>query len=234
MLTFFMLTFICLSPFARVLAAANGVQSAYTAPGSFPTSVYKSYWNDPTATSAQPQPVISDPATVSAHVCGVDIHAILLRPEHCLPRKPDRSCKLSKSTLSLVLYFVELRLTHFLQNDTVDPHLLPSPLEPSQLLQEALAQIKSIISNPVLSNNTCAQCLASLAVAKMLVLAVPEQGPLLAQALCVHFNYSTSCYDIYSNLAVGSVLTQVVALGDTGGYDGQVNKKLWISLRYLG
>ena len=39
--------------------------SAFTAPGAFPTSVYSSYYNDPTQTSAQVQPVISDPVTVS-------------------------------------------------------------------------------------------------------------------------------------------------------------------------
>ncbi|KAH9858229.1 sphingomyelin phosphodiesterase [Lenzites betulinus] len=37
--------------------------SAFTAPGAFPTSAYKHYYNSPTATSAQPQPVISDPVT---------------------------------------------------------------------------------------------------------------------------------------------------------------------------
>ncbi|KAL6304766.1 Metallo-dependent phosphatase [Sparassis latifolia] len=37
--------------------------TATTLPGAFPTSVYSSYYNDPTATSAQPQPVISDPVT---------------------------------------------------------------------------------------------------------------------------------------------------------------------------
>ncbi|EMD41863.1 hypothetical protein CERSUDRAFT_147242 [Gelatoporia subvermispora B] len=35
--------------------------SSFVAPGAFPTSVYKSYYNDPTGTSVQPQPVISDP-----------------------------------------------------------------------------------------------------------------------------------------------------------------------------
>ena len=39
--------------------------SAFTAPGAFPTSLYKHYYNNPTATSAQPQPVISDLVTVS-------------------------------------------------------------------------------------------------------------------------------------------------------------------------
>ncbi|KAH9944018.1 sphingomyelin phosphodiesterase [Epithele typhae] len=36
---------------------------AVTAKGAFPTSLYSHYFNNPTATSAQPQPVISDPVT---------------------------------------------------------------------------------------------------------------------------------------------------------------------------
>jgi len=38
--------------------------SAYTIPGLFPTSIYQSYYNDPTATGSSPQPVISDPILV--------------------------------------------------------------------------------------------------------------------------------------------------------------------------
>ena len=38
--------------------------SSFAPPGPFPTSFYKSYYNNPTATSAQPQPVISDPVLV--------------------------------------------------------------------------------------------------------------------------------------------------------------------------
>ena len=38
--------------------------STFAPPGAFPTSLYKSYYNDPTATLAQPQPVISDPVSV--------------------------------------------------------------------------------------------------------------------------------------------------------------------------
>ena len=41
--------------------------TAYTAPGAFPTSLYASYYNDPTATSVEPQPVVSDPVTVRLH-----------------------------------------------------------------------------------------------------------------------------------------------------------------------
>jgi hypothetical protein len=38
--------------------------STYAPPGAFPTQLYNSYYNDPTATTAQPQPVISDPVLV--------------------------------------------------------------------------------------------------------------------------------------------------------------------------
>ncbi|KIJ63471.1 hypothetical protein HYDPIDRAFT_175880 [Hydnomerulius pinastri MD-312] len=180
--SFVLLSLACL----KGVTATDDVVSAFTAPGEFPTSVYESYWNNPTATAAQPQPVISDPVTSSIFPANLTDPA------------------------------------NFPKNDTVDPHPLPLPSEPSQLLQAALAQIQSIATNPALANDTCAQCQASLAVAKMLVMAAPEQGPLLTQAVCEYFNYSTTCYDEYSRLALGSVFSQVVALGDMGGYDGQL------------
>ena len=39
--------------------------SSFAVSGVFPKSVYSAYYNNPTATSAQPQPVISDPVLVS-------------------------------------------------------------------------------------------------------------------------------------------------------------------------
>lgn len=38
--------------------------SVVTAPRIFPTSLYQSYYNDPTATTAQPQPIITDLVSV--------------------------------------------------------------------------------------------------------------------------------------------------------------------------
>ncbi|PIL31549.1 hypothetical protein GSI_06251 [Ganoderma sinense ZZ0214-1] len=49
--------------FAEPIPSGALGPSAFTAPGAFPTSLYKHYYNNPTATSAQPQPVISDPVT---------------------------------------------------------------------------------------------------------------------------------------------------------------------------
>ncbi|KAG2030028.1 hypothetical protein BDR03DRAFT_936749 [Suillus americanus] len=91
---------------------------------------------------------------------------------------------------------------NFPQNDTADPHPLPMQVTPSQLLETALRQIIAIASNPAPGNDTCTKCQASLAVAKMLILGAPEQGPLLAQAVCQYFNYSMTCYNEYSELAL--------------------------------
>ncbi|KAI0727851.1 sphingomyelin phosphodiesterase [Fomitopsis betulina] len=43
--------------------AASPPPLAYAVPGVFPTSVYGAYYNDPTATTAEPQPIITDPVT---------------------------------------------------------------------------------------------------------------------------------------------------------------------------
>ncbi|KAJ7157142.1 Metallo-dependent phosphatase-like protein [Mycena filopes] len=107
-------------------------------------------------------------------------------------------------------------------NDTVDPHPLPPVASSSLLLQQAIAQIISISTNPVFTGNTCAQCQAGLEVAKFLALAAPDQGPALAVELCFHFKFSSTCGTTYSRLALGSVITQVIANANVGGYDGQL------------
>lgn len=59
-----------LSAIAEPIPSEAFGPSAFTAPGAFPTSLYKHYYNNPTATSAQPQPVVSDPVTVSIRLHG--------------------------------------------------------------------------------------------------------------------------------------------------------------------
>jgi len=51
---------------ASLISSSSDIgTSTFTAPGAFPTSLYSKYYNSPTATSAQVQPVISDSVTVS-------------------------------------------------------------------------------------------------------------------------------------------------------------------------
>ena len=49
---------------ASANASSTSWPSAFTVPGAFPTSLFSSYYNNPTQTSAQVQPVISDPVLV--------------------------------------------------------------------------------------------------------------------------------------------------------------------------
>lgn len=106
--------------------------------------------------------------------------------------------------------------------DTKDPHPLPPTASSSQLLQQAIKQIESIATNPKFGDDSCAKCIAGLEIGKFLAMAAPEQGPALATELCLHFNFSSTCTETFSVLALGSVVTQVIANADVASLDGQV------------
>ncbi|KAF8560146.1 sphingomyelin phosphodiesterase [Imleria badia] len=171
---------------ASANALASGQQTAFTVPGAFPTSLYSNYYNNPTATSEQPQPVISDPVTHK-------VFPYALTDPNVIP-----------------------------QNDTEDPHPLPPIAGSAKLLEQAIAQVKSISVNPIFGSNQCARCQASLEVAKFLALSAPDQGSNFAVALCEYFNYSSTCEANYGPLTLGPILTQVMSFADVGGYDGQL------------
>ncbi|KAF7370831.1 SER THR protein phosphatase family protein [Mycena sanguinolenta] len=165
----------------------NTPVSAFTAPGSFPTSMFTKYYNDPKQTASQVQPVIKDPVETNV------VYPLSLTSPDTIPT-----------------------------NDTVDPHPLPPTASSSQLFQAAFDQIIAISTNPIFGNNSCARCQAGLEVAKFLAMASPESGPELAVQLCFHFNFNSACGTQFSRLALGSVITQVIANANVGGYDGQM------------
>ncbi|KAJ7597385.1 Metallo-dependent phosphatase-like protein [Mycena floridula] len=160
------------------------LSSTFTAPGKFPTSLYSKYYNSPTQTSAQVQPVITD---ISGHV-----------------------------------YPLKLTDPHDIPQENADPHPLPPKASSSLLLSHAVTQIHSIAASPVYANNSCAKCLAILEVAKFLSMSAPEEGPAFDIALCQLLGLSTTCSVTYAQNGLGSVVTQVLANMDAGGYDGQL------------
>lgn len=143
------------------------------------------------------------------------------------------------------------------QNNTKDPHPLP-PVAPSSFLLTAaydqivvslMSMFKTFhaqfrraynhplfifimqeISNSSIFNSTCAKCQASMAVAKMVALAAPSEGPALAVALCNHFQFNTDCEGEYGINDFGSVLTQVTANADAAGLDGEYFCHSFLSL----
>jgi len=109
-----------------------------------------------------------------------------------------------------------------------DPIVYPQPVanlsDSSQenLLQEAFKNISGIIlGDPVKGN--CSKCQASLGVAKVLAQNAPTRVPSLLVELCEAFKFSSNatCVDNYAAGSFGAVWTQVLALADVAGLDGQ-------------
>ncbi|KAF8495085.1 sphingomyelin phosphodiesterase [Gautieria morchelliformis] len=181
----FALTFACLGPTLAQEATLTFGPSTFTAPGAFPTSAYSKYFNSPTATSAQVQPVISDPV----------LHKV---------------------------YPAALTGPKTIPVNNTDPHPLPPKASSSLLLETAFEQVVNINANPVFGSSTCTKCIASLEVVKFVALTSPELVPPLAIRLCNQFKLSSTCEAMYALNGLGSVITQVVANADVGGYDGQL------------
>ncbi|KAF7302948.1 SER THR protein phosphatase family protein [Mycena kentingensis (nom. inval.)] len=172
---------------AAASSASTFATSVFTAPGRFPTTMFTRYYNSPTQTSVQVQPVIKDPVETGL------VYPLELTDPNTIPT-----------------------------NNTADPHPLPPTASGALLLDQAFKQIVAISTNPVFGDNSCARCQAGLEVAKFLALASPENGPTLAVRLCDFFKFSSTCPTSFSRLALGSVITQVVANANAGGYDGQL------------
>lgn len=109
-------------------------------------------------------------------------------------------------------------------NDTADPHPLPQAASSSRLLSSAIAQLSSIAASPIFAADSCARCQTFLEVAKFISLATPSNGPAFLVEMCTIFKLASNCAVMYGlDSGLGSVLTQVLANADVGGYDGQVN-----------
>ena len=109
-----------------------------------------------------------------------------------------------------------------------DPVYYPHPLanisnsSAAALLQTAFANITGIIeSNSTASN--CTRCKAALSVGKIVAQYTPESVPGLLVKLCEAFQFSSNatCVDDYAAGSFGAIWTQVLALADVSGLDGQ-------------
>ena len=109
-----------------------------------------------------------------------------------------------------------------------DPVYYPQPLanisnsSTAALLQTAFTSITSIIE----SNNTasnCTKCKAALNVGKSVAQYAPESVPGLLVKLCEAFQFSSNatCVNDYAAGSFGAIWTQVLALADVTGLDGQ-------------
>lgn len=56
----------------------------------------------------------------------------------------------------------------------------------------------------------------------MLVLAAPEEGPAIAEALCNSFDLASDCATTDGPFGSGPTITQVLSFADVAGLDGQM------------
>jgi hypothetical protein len=185
--------------------------STFAAPGAFPTSIFGSYYNDPTQTSSQVQPVISDPVTVSLSSFN---YTEVNSDEDATQNVVYPLSLTSPDTIPLL--------------DTKDPTPFPPPASADAIAAAAIRQIQLIASPNTPSspfiNDPCAACQAALLPAKFAFLAAPSEGASIAVALCEALNLAGSteaCEVGFGQFGLANVLTQVISNADVAGYDGQ-------------
>lgn len=79
-----------------------------------------------------------------------------------------------------------------------------------------------MLSSTSLTSN-CSRCIAALSVGKAAALLAPSMVPDAMVALCTQYKLhnAATCYEDFANTTFGAIWTQVLALADVSGLDGQ-------------
>ncbi|KAI9737357.1 MAG: hypothetical protein M1834_009511 [Cirrosporium novae-zelandiae] len=109
-----------------------------------------------------------------------------------------------------------------------DPVYYPQPVgnisdtAADKLVTKVTAQILAIIDGNGTESN-CTKCKSALEQAKSVALVAPSKVPDMLVNLCekTGFKSKSSCKENYESTNFGAIMTQVLALGDMGGLDGQ-------------
>ncbi|KAJ7473924.1 Metallo-dependent phosphatase-like protein [Mycena galericulata] len=166
--------------------------SNFTAPGAFPTSVFASYYNNPTQTSSQIQPVVSDPVTGVVYPLNLTSPDTipLLDTEDPTPFPPPAS---ADAIIAAAIRQIQL---------IASPNSPSSPFikDPCAACQAALLPAKfAFLAAPSQG--------ATITVALCEVLGLESSAE--------------ACEVGFGQFGLANVLTQVISNADVGGYDGQ-------------
>lgn len=109
-----------------------------------------------------------------------------------------------------------------------DPIYYPQPIANlSSSAKEAVvaslvSQIEDIINDNYITGN-CSKCLAGLSVAKSAALLAPELVPDTMVSLCKQYQLhsNSTCEEDFQATTFGAIWTQILALADVAGLDGQ-------------
>ncbi|TKA22695.1 hypothetical protein B0A50_07788 [Salinomyces thailandicus] len=109
-----------------------------------------------------------------------------------------------------------------------DPVYFPSPIanlgpsEQATLISSILAEVSEIINGTYVEGN-CSKCIAALSVAKTAAQLAPALVPDAMVSLCTSggLHSASTCEEDFSARTFGAIWTQVLALADVSGRDGQ-------------
>ncbi|TIA10316.1 sphingomyelin phosphodiesteras-like protein [Aureobasidium pullulans] len=115
-----------------------------------------------------------------------------------------------------------------ISEESNDPVSYPSPIAnltsagKQAVLDSIISQVKEIIGSEQLTTN-CSKCIASLTVAKSAAQLAPELIPDTMVSLCKKYKLQSNetCEENYEATTFGAVWTQILALSDVAGLDGQ-------------
>lgn len=165
--------------------------ASFVAPSAFPTSVFPTYYQKPAAT-AEAQPALFDPVLNSTFELNLTDPKTIPTADNDPVYYPEAIANLTNSTSEA-------------------------------LVQIALSEIQGIISDDGGLSGNCSKCVAALSVGKLLAQSAPTYVPDALVALCqaTKFASNASCIATYTAGSFGAIWTQVLALADVTGLDGQ-------------
>jgi sphingomyelin phosphodiesterase len=182
----------------RAEATAQGAASAsyiasYTAPSGFPTSAFKSYYEQPTGTLMEPRPAITNGVQGGE---GGYFSDTVANPSFLQTGAASSEAVYPKASAR------------------PKP---PSGLSSSQYSAQAQGNISAIISAN--ASSTCDMCLQSLAIGQKLARAYPQEGPQAMIDLCKKYKGTTklanqTCERQYAPAAYGAAYTQILSYAD--------------------
>ncbi|KZT61483.1 putative sphingomyelin phosphodiesterase [Calocera cornea HHB12733] len=187
---------------------------AYTGAANFPQALFAQYWPgfEPSQTTAQVQPKITDP------ISGV-VYPLELTDPNTIP----------DNDLTDVYVLPPSLLTDAVTGPLSANTSLSTPGSAS-LASLATQSIIDIINGTSI-NSTCGKCLAALGVGKVLANTAPWEVPGVLIELCNMYGYSSygTCAENFGTTSDGDIATQILALADVTGQDGEYLCSLFIN-----
>jgi hypothetical protein len=127
-----------------------------------------------------------------------------------------------------ITYPLNLTNPDTIPDEDPDPVYYPQPIaklsaaEQQTVINDVLQQVGEIISNAQVTGN-CSKCIAALSVAKTAAQLAPSLVPDAMVKLCIStkFHSNTTCEEDFEASTFGAIWTQILALADVSGPDGQ-------------